>query len=129
MCVFTVSHLTPFDGFMKCVKARSNKERKSVCYFLVEERSLALDRVGVLEGGAGGVSEPPRRDLVGCGGGGVTSLLVPLEDVRNCLEGEGWWAAPSPPSAPKQTFLAIGSGDRSGGDRVSERFRPNFLQH
>ena len=48
---------------------RSNKEKErksSVCYFLVEERSLALDRVRVLEGGAGGVSEPPRRDLPGC---------------------------------------------------------------
>ena len=47
-------------------RSNKEKERKSVCYFLVEERSLALDRVGVLEGGAGGVSEPPRCDLPGC---------------------------------------------------------------
>ena len=31
---FAVSHLTPFDGFLKCVKARSNKEKESAIFWL-----------------------------------------------------------------------------------------------
>ena len=116
--------------FPKVAKKYSKGKKKR--YFLVEERSLALDLVGVLEGeeisaSVGAAAVRPRRDPRP-EEGGVTSgswvaplpLEWPLEAVRICLDGEASYE-------DKQTFLATGSGDRRGGDRVNDLFRPNFL--
>ena len=50
----------------------------------------------------------------------------PFEDMRICLVGEG----DTPPiPGDRHALLAMGSGERRGGDRVPprERFRPNLL--
>ena len=49
-----------------------------------------------------------------------------MEDMRICLVGEG----DTPPiPGDRHALLAMGSGERRGGDRVPprERFRPNLL--